>query len=142
MYSLYYGSCCEQLGCQDKFYEMRSPHNHHDGKHSLISSETGLWLAVTPVCCRGETIDCFPTFFNSGAARFIRRIAFIISSYRGGATGHLAPGSVPISCHIISCFVRVTLALNRDAAPAAAVIRKMFISKLCFFNGTSPSLLN
>lgn len=91
----------------------------------LVSNDTNaLW----------EKLSIVLHIFNSSGARFICKIALIISSYWGSVTGHFAPGSVPISCHIISCFVRVTLAQNREAAPAAAVIRKMFISKWCFFN--------
>lgn len=65
---------------------------------------------------------------------FFAKIVPIIPSHWRAVTGHFAPGSVLVSCHIISCFVQVTLALNRRAAPAAAVIRKMFISKWSFFN--------
>lgn len=46
--------------------------------------------------------------------------------------GHFAPGSVPISCHIILCAVQVTLALNGEAAPAAAMIRKNVYQQMMF----------
>lgn len=100
--------------------------------HLLTHLLIDRFLEMTKMCCR-KTIDCFPLFFSSGV-RFICKIELIISSYWGSVTGYFAPGGIPISCHIISCFVWVTLALNREAVPAAAVIRKMFISKWCFFN--------
>lgn len=57
-----------------------------------------------------------------------------------------ASGSIPISCHIIWCFVRVTLTPNGEAAPAAAVIRKNVYRQVMFSsaetNGTPWSLLN
>lgn len=67
-------------------------------------------------------------------ARLIWKILLIVSSYGRNPTGRFASGGVLFSCHIILCFLWVTLALNREAVPAAAMIRKVFISKWCFLN--------
>lgn len=115
---------------------MPSPHNHLNGKQ-FACARLYIPRPVTSYhwhkCIVGKLLIVFHLFNRSGS-RFICKIALIISSCWESVTGHFAPGSVPISCHIIVCFVRVTLALNREAVPAAAVIRKMFISKWCFFN--------
>lgn len=113
---------------------MCSPHNHHNGKQ-FASAHSSIDRPVfrNDKDVLQENHWLLSTFFSSGV-RFICKIELIISSYWGSVTGYFAPGGIPISCHIISCFVWVTLALNREAVPAAAVIRKMFISKWCFFN--------
>lgn len=115
---------------------MGSRHNHHNGKQLAHSSIGG------PVASKkyfGYVVGKLLIVFHllSSGTRFFCKIlslSLIISSYCASMTGHFAPGSVPISCHIISCSVWVTLALNREAVPAAAVIRIMFISKWCFLN--------
>lgn len=73
-------------------------------------------------------------------ARLIWKTLLIVSSCSRNLTGRFASGDVLIWCHIISCFVWVTLALNGEAAPAAAMIRKVFISKWCFLNGNKSHI--
>lgn len=75
------------------------------------------------------------------ARRLIWKMLLIVSSCGRNLTGRVASGGVLISCHIISCFVWVTLALNGEAAPAAAMIRKVFISKWCFLNRNKPHIV-
>lgn len=84
-----------------------------------------------------STIDWFPPFCIS-VARLIWKILPIFSSCCTNLTDRFASGSGLISCHIIWCFVWVTLALNGEAEPAAAMIRKVFIGKWCFLNRNKP----
>lgn len=54
----------------------------------------------------------------------------------GGVSGHFAPGSVPILCHIISCFCLGHLGTKRtnSACSSCDWKKKMFISKWCSFS--------
>lgn len=81
----------------------------------------------------GKAIDCFH-LFNSSGARFICKIVLIISSFWDSVTGHLASGSAPISCHIISCIVRSPWHQTGKQCLQQLWLEKKCLSAWCFFN--------
>lgn len=90
--------------------------------------------------CALFLLKCHRLVSTFPVARLIWKMLLIVSSCSRNLTGHFASGGVLTLRHIISCFVWVTLALNGEAAPAAAVIRKVFISKWCVLKRNKPHI--